>query len=43
MNVYDKMECGIFHNSLIDQNDLLKQAGEEHEDYGQKEIYGAFI
>tara|TARA_B110000285_G_C15050010_1_gene576435 strand:- start:1249 stop:1362 length:114 start_codon:yes stop_codon:yes gene_type:complete len=32
MNVYENMECDIFHNSLIDQNDLLKQAKEETAD-----------
>ena len=45
MNVYEKMECDIFHNSMIDQNDLLKQTEEENPlnvDFGQKELYGAF-
>ena len=26
------MECDIFHNSLIDQADLMKQAEEETDD-----------
>ena len=42
MNVYEKMECDIFHNSLIDQNDLLKQAEEENDDNGAAALYSSF-
>jgi hypothetical protein len=40
------MECDIFHNSLIDQNDLIKQAQEETADEDpiaySKALYGSF-
>ena len=29
MNIYEQMECDLFHNSLIDQKDAVKQATEQ--------------
>ena len=43
MNVYEKMECDIYHNSLIDQADLMKQAEEETDDeLGSAALYSNF-
>ena len=39
MNIYEKMECDIFQNSLIDQSDLMTQA----EDATADEENGSYV